>query len=101
MTIRLEDLNRYIGKMVAVEGDTITELPAAPADAAFPIVCSKWEQSKRERGARQARCTSCKEFIGVSPNGWAIHLVNPVLRPLFCNSCGRALMELLAEQEGH
>jgi hypothetical protein len=61
----------------------------------FPIVCGPWPNCNV--GARQARCSKCEDFVGISPKGWAKHLENREERPIFCPECFELLRAMVDE----
>lgn len=63
----------------------------------FPIVCGGWPNPNV--GCRQARCSKCEDFVGISPKGWAKHMESPKERPLFCAGCFDMLRALLSQLE--
>jgi hypothetical protein len=82
------------GSFLNVSDGTVVAEP----EGWFPIVCGGWPNANV--GARQARCSKCDEFIGISPKGWAKHLEKPEERPLFCAGCLDILRAMLMEMEG-
>jgi hypothetical protein len=79
------------GKFVDTSNGEIVAQP----EGWFPIVCGLWPNANV--GARQARCSKCDDFIGISPAGWAKHREMPEERPLFCAECFELLRAMLKE----
>lgn len=89
----LDELWAKRGNFVNATTGEVGEQPAGW----FPIVCGPWVNPNV--GCRQARCSKCDEFVGISPNGWAKHIEKPEERPLFCPACFEILRVLVEEME--
>lgn len=87
----LEQLYEKRGNVVNTEtGEIISEAPPWT-----PILAGQWPN--RHVGARQAQCSNCHRFVGMSPKGWSFHLVDPPCRPIFCEFCFRVLADLVSK----
>lgn len=77
--------------------NTVTGEIGEQPEGWFPIVCGPWANANV--GARQARCSKCEDFVGISPAGWAKHQEKPDERPIFCLECLEILRALVEELE--
>jgi hypothetical protein len=86
------NIEKLRGKFANEKGEVID--PPAEGES-FVIRAGLWPNP--HLGARQARCSFCKNFVGISPEGWALHVEYPEGRPILCSPCFAEVLELLHE----
>lgn len=89
--LTMDEIWKKRGNIVNTEtGEIVADPPAWT-----PILAGPWPNPNV--GCRQANCSNCHRFVGMSPKGWTFHLVNPLCRPIFCEFCFRVLADLVSK----